>query len=72
MIDPDTRLEPLPVAVGQGHGGDRQIEDLTGHARDPVERLAGRRIEQIEAMQSIEASRFMSVGHKVSAANRRG
>src|SRR5680860_285799 len=52
------RLEPLTILVRERHGGDRHVEQLARHARDAVERLAGRRIEQAEIAQGAE-SRFL-------------
>jgi len=60
MLDADLRLEPLAVAVGQRHRRDRQVEQLGGHARDAVEGLAGRRVQQFQAVQGLETRRFLS------------
>ena len=40
MRHPHARLEPLPVAVGQRHSRDRQIEQPGRHAGDPVKAFA--------------------------------
>ena len=52
------RLEPLPVAVDQGHGGDRHVEDAARQARDAVERLLGRRVEDVVAVEGAQALLF--------------
>nr|WP_211246118.1 hypothetical protein [Cereibacter changlensis] len=65
MLDPDPRLEPLPVPVGQRDGGDRQAEDLAGHPGDAVEALAGGGVQQPELLEGIEPRVFCLFDHEI-------
>jgi hypothetical protein len=65
VIDADPRLEPLAVAIGERHRRDRQAEDLRGHARDAVEALAGRGVEQVQPMQRFEPGFFIMAAHSL-------
>jgi hypothetical protein len=53
VIDADTGLEPLPIAVGQRYRGHRQPEDLTGHSGDAIEALARGRVQQLQLVQGV-------------------
>ena len=66
-FDPDARLEPLPVGVGQGNGRKRQVEDLARHAGDAIERLGRRRIQQAELAQRGKACVLVPVGRRSTA-----
>jgi hypothetical protein len=55
------RLEPLAVGIDQADQGDRDVEQAGGKTRDTVETLLGRRVEDVQAEQHLQALRFFVV-----------
>ncbi|MNT25289.1 hypothetical protein D3C72_1608020 [compost metagenome] len=49
-VQPEARLEPDPVGVDQRHDGDGHVEVTRHQARDPIEALFRRRVEDPERM----------------------
>jgi hypothetical protein len=68
VADSDTRLEPLPIAVGQRDRRNWEAEDLSCHAGNPIEALARRGIKQVQPVQCVKTS-FFIVRHTNSFAS---
>ncbi len=59
--EPASRLEPLPVSIDQVDRRDRDTEQARDQPRDPVERLLGRRVEDVV---SVERQWLMVLGSR--------
>jgi hypothetical protein len=57
--DPLRRFEPLAVEIDQRNERDRDVERAQGEPRDAVESFLCGRVEQIQARERVEPTRFI-------------